>query len=158
MDKLNDVFLHSCVQHICANQPFDKACADFHVNDKRVARLLVVLKQLHESAEGLEALPEPKLSEIVSSAIRLCGFVDPVEARYVMAIFLDAIENGISNPGGGSLRKTRDRAVRRVVGPQQTQPAGLPARRGSLGNKLDAWLWERHGPDGNRQQTNGTNT
>jgi hypothetical protein len=42
--------------------------------------------------EGLEALPEPELSEIVSSAIRLCGFVDPVEARHVIAIVLDAIE------------------------------------------------------------------
>jgi hypothetical protein len=92
MDKLNEVFLHSCVQHIWANQPFENACADLHVNDKRVARLVVVLKQLHESAEGLEALPEPEGSEIVSSAIRLSGFVDPVEARYVIAIVLDAIE------------------------------------------------------------------
>ena len=92
MDKPNDVFLHSCVQHICTNQPFDKACADLRANDKRVARLLVVLKQLYESAEGLDALPEPELSEIVSSAIGVCGFVDPIEVRDVIAIVLDAIE------------------------------------------------------------------
>jgi len=37
-------------------------------------------------------LPEPELSEIVSSTIRLCGFVDPIEPRYVIAIVLDALE------------------------------------------------------------------
>ena len=102
MDKLNDVFLHSCVQHICANQPFDKAYADFHVCDKRVARLLVVLKQLHESAEGLETLPGPELSEIVSSTIRPCGFVDLIEARYVIAIVLDALEMKSPIPEGAA--------------------------------------------------------
>jgi hypothetical protein len=57
-----------------------------------VAQLLVLLRELNESAEGLERLPEPELSEIVSSAIRVCGFVDPIEARDVIAIVLDAIK------------------------------------------------------------------
>lgn len=94
MDKVNGLFLHSTVEHICPNHAFDETFSDsdLHSQHKRVARLLVLLQQLDESAEGLEALPEPELSEIVSSAIRLCGFVDPIEARDVIATVLDAIE------------------------------------------------------------------
>jgi len=90
MDKLDAVLLYFGV--VCASQAFDKTSADLHVDDKRVARLLVLLKQLNESSAGLEALPAPERSEIVSSAIRVCGFVDPIEARDVIAIVLDAIE------------------------------------------------------------------
>jgi hypothetical protein len=75
-----------------------------------VDQLLVLLEQLDESAEGLEELPKPELNEIVSSAIRVCGFVDPIEARDVIAIVLDAIEIR-SNPGGISLRRAGDCAV-----------------------------------------------
>jgi len=94
MDKVNVLFLHSSVEHMCPNRVFGKACfdSDLQIQDKRVAQLLVLLQQVNESAEGLEALPEPELSEIVSSAIRVCGFVDPIEARDVIAIVLDAIE------------------------------------------------------------------
>ena len=92
MDKLDAVLLYFAVEHICASQALDKTCADLHVDDKRVARLLVLLKQLDESAAGLEMLPEPELNEIVSSAIRVCGFVDPIEVGSVIAIVLDAIE------------------------------------------------------------------
>src|ERR1017187_1307767 len=94
MDKANTLFLHSSVEHTCPNRAFDETLSDsdLDIHDKRVARLLVLLRQLDESAEGLEALPEPELSEIVSSAIRVCGFVDPIEARDGIAIVLDAIE------------------------------------------------------------------
>jgi hypothetical protein len=102
MDKLDAVLLYFAVEHMRASQAFDKTCADLHVDDKRVARLLVLLKQLDESAAGLEMLPEPELNEIVSSAIRVCGFADRIEARDVFAIVLDAIRNASSNPGGGS--------------------------------------------------------
>jgi len=72
--------------------------------------MLVLLEQLDESAEGLEKLPKPELNEIVCSAIRVCGFVDSIEARDVIAIILDAI--GIrSKPGGISLRRAGDCAV-----------------------------------------------
>jgi hypothetical protein len=91
MDKLDAVLLYFAVEHISTSQAFGKTCADLHVDHKRVARLLVLLKQLDESAPGLEMLPEPELDEIVSSAIRVCGFVDPIEARDVIAIVLDAI-------------------------------------------------------------------
>ncbi|MGB8063074.1 MAG: hypothetical protein WCF26_14345 [Candidatus Sulfotelmatobacter sp.] len=92
MDKSDAVILYFAVEDICASQVFDRTCADLHVDDKRMARLLVLLKQLNESSAGLEALPEPERSEIVSSAVRVCGFVDPIEARDVIAIVLDALE------------------------------------------------------------------
>ncbi len=101
MDKVNTLFLHSSVEHMCPNRVFGKTCSDsdLDIHDKRVARLLVLLRQLDESAEGLEALPEPELSEIVCSAIRVCGFVDPIEARDVIAIALNAIEMQNPIPG-----------------------------------------------------------
>ena len=94
MDEVSTPFLDSSVEHMCPNRAFDETLSDsdLDIHDKRVARLLVLLRQLDESAGGLEALPEPELSEIVSSAIRVCGFVDPIEARDAIAIVLDAIE------------------------------------------------------------------
>jgi hypothetical protein len=96
MDKLDAVLLYFAVDHMCASQAFDKTSSDLHIEDERVGRLLVLLRKLDESSEGLEALPEPERSEIVCSATRLCGFVDPTEARGVIAIVLDAIE--MQNP------------------------------------------------------------
>jgi len=92
MDKLDTMLLYFAVEHMSASQAFDKTCADLHVDDKRVARLVVLLKQLDESSAGLEGLPEPERSEIVSTAIRVSGFVDPIEALDVIAIVLEAIE------------------------------------------------------------------
>lgn len=82
------------LKHMCPNRVFGKTCSDsdLQIHDSWVARLLVLLQQLYESAEGLGALPEPELGEIVCNAIRVCGFVDPIEARDVIAIVLDAIE------------------------------------------------------------------
>ncbi len=54
--------------------------------------MLVLLQQIDESAEGLDALPKPELSELVSGAIRVCGFVDPIKARDVIATVLDALD------------------------------------------------------------------
>jgi hypothetical protein len=112
MDKVDALFLHSSVEHMGLNRVFGKTCSDsdLQIHDKRVVQLLVLLQQLDESAEGLEELPAPELSEIVSSATRMCGFVDPIEARDVIAIVLDAIEKR-SNPGGSSLRRAGDCAV-----------------------------------------------
>jgi hypothetical protein len=92
MDKLDAVLLYFAVGDICASRSYNTTCADLHVDAKRMARLLVLLKQISETSAELEALPEPELSEIVSSAIGVCGFVDPIEVRDVIAIVLDAIE------------------------------------------------------------------
>jgi hypothetical protein len=96
MDKVNSLFPQFPVEQTGPNHAFSKTHSNFQIDDQRVARLLVLLKQLDESAGGLEALPEPELSEIVWGAIRVCGFVDPIEAREVIAVVLDAIE--IQNP------------------------------------------------------------
>jgi hypothetical protein len=86
MDKVDALFLHSSVEHMSLNRVFGKTCSDsdLQIHDTRVARLLVLLQQLDESAEGLGG-------ESVCSVIRVCGFVDPIEARDVIAIVLDAI-------------------------------------------------------------------
>jgi hypothetical protein len=94
MDKVDALFLHSSVEHMWPNRAFGKTCSDsdLQIHDKRVPQLLVLLQQLDESAEGLEKLPDPELGEIVCSAIRVCGFEEPIEAQDVIAIVLEAIE------------------------------------------------------------------
>jgi hypothetical protein len=93
MDKADAMFLYSSVEHT-GYRALDKPYfgSDLQSPDKRVARLLVLLQQLNESAEGLETLPEPELTEIVQCAIRLCGLVDPIETQSAIAAVLDAIE------------------------------------------------------------------
>jgi hypothetical protein len=59
----------------------------------------MLLQQLYDSVGGLRALPKPELSEIVSSAVRLCGFVDPIEAQGVIATVLYGIEMQDPDPG-----------------------------------------------------------
>jgi hypothetical protein len=70
----------------------DMYVKDVHIEDHRVARFLVLLQRLDQSVGGLRTLPTPELHEIVMSAIRLSGFVDPVEARNLIATVFDAIE------------------------------------------------------------------
>lgn len=60
--------------------------------DQRVTHLLVLMRQIDESAGGLGTLPMSELSEIVCGAIELCGFADPVEARDVIRTVLQTIE------------------------------------------------------------------
>jgi hypothetical protein len=95
MDKANALFLYYSSPHdMGPNRALDESLfgSDLQSQDKRVARLLLLLQQLNESSEGLETLPEPELTEIVNSAIRLCGFVDPIETQNAIAAVLDAIE------------------------------------------------------------------
>ena len=101
MDKANKAFQHSWDEHMCPRSAFGKTCSDsdLHIQDKRTAQLLMVLQQLYESAEGLRALPKRELSEIVSSAVRVCGFVDPIEAEVVIATVLYGIEMQDPDPG-----------------------------------------------------------
>ena len=64
----------------------------FRVPDIRVARLLLVLSELETRMAGLQDLPDPDLTELVSSAVVACGFTDPAEVRYAIAEVLEAIE------------------------------------------------------------------
>jgi len=100
MDNTNKLFLYPSAERGWANPEFNKPCSDLktRIEDKRVARLLLVLHELDESVAGLQALPKTELSELVSSAILACGFVDPIEARYAIATVLETIEMQDSMP------------------------------------------------------------
>jgi hypothetical protein len=98
MDKTNDLFLNT------AENPetgFRNTSSDskVYIADRRMARLLLVLHELDKSVAGLEELPQPELTELVSSAIMACGFVDGTEARYAIAAVLETIEMGDLVPG-----------------------------------------------------------
>jgi hypothetical protein len=96
MDKINNLLVDSSVVQIFPDTAFDSfSNSDVYIPDKRVASLLILLQQLDEAAAGLGALPEPELGEIVSSAIHLCGFADPIEARDVIAAVLDALKEDV---------------------------------------------------------------
>jgi hypothetical protein len=63
-----------------------------HIADKRIARLLLVLHELDQYVAGLEQLPQDELIDLVSNAIRACGFSEGTEARYAIAAVLEAID------------------------------------------------------------------
>ncbi len=94
MDKISKSFPEPSAEYPWLELGFDRSRSDsnFHITDKRMARLLLVLHELDKSVAGLEALPESKLSELVSSAILSCGFVDRVEAQKAIAAVLETIE------------------------------------------------------------------
>jgi hypothetical protein len=98
MDKTNDLFLNTAENPESA---FGNTSSDskVYIADKRMARLLLVLHELDKSVAGLEELPQPELTELVSSAIMACGFVDGTEARYAIAAVLETIEMGDLVPG-----------------------------------------------------------
>jgi hypothetical protein len=62
------------------------------IADKRVARLLLILHDIDEAVAGIEDIPQNELVELVSAAIRACGFVNDCEARYAIASVLEAID------------------------------------------------------------------
>jgi len=63
-----------------------------YMADERVARLLLVLHEIDQSLAGLEKLPLSEFTELASSAILACGFVDGTEARYAITAVLEVIE------------------------------------------------------------------
>ena len=100
MDEINKPFLDLSTEHIWPTPEVSQVFADLkvRVTDERVARLLLMLHELDESVAGLEELPKTELSELISSAIQACGFVDPIEERYAIAAVLEAIEMNDSMP------------------------------------------------------------
>ena len=62
------------------------------IADKRVARLLLILHVIDEAVTRIEDIPQNELIELVSAAIRACGFVNDCEARYAIASVLEAID------------------------------------------------------------------
>jgi hypothetical protein len=100
MDKINKLFPYPTTKHMWPTPEVNQAFADSRVRikDERVARLLLMLYELDESVAGLEELPNAELSELITSAILACGFVDPIEERYAIAAVLEAIEVHDSMP------------------------------------------------------------
>jgi len=94
MDKINKPFLDPSTKRMWPTPEVSQVFADskVRITDERVARLLLMLHELDESVAGLEELPKSELSELISSAIQACGFVDPIEERYAIAAVLEAIE------------------------------------------------------------------
>ena len=100
MDEINKPFLDLSTEHIWPTPEVSQVFADLkvRVTDERVARLLLMLHELDESVAGLEELPKTELSELISSSIQACGFVDPIEERYAIAAVLEAIGVNDSMP------------------------------------------------------------
>jgi hypothetical protein len=63
-----------------------------YTSDKRLARLMLVLRELDESLAKFEELSQSELSEIVFNAILACGFAEGTEAQYAIGAVLEAIE------------------------------------------------------------------
>jgi len=92
MDRA-DEFLQSSGEHRHLLQTLAMcSIPDLYFKDKRVARLLVILRQVHESVGGLAALSKPELTEIASCAVRLSGYLHAIEAREVLASVLEAFD------------------------------------------------------------------
>ncbi|HET6217982.1 MAG TPA: hypothetical protein VFE27_13245 [Acidobacteriaceae bacterium] len=94
MDKLSVRFPHWSAEPLHPDHAFGKAYSDarLYLKDHRVSQLIVLLQQVQVSAGRLGALPKPQLNEIVSGAVQLCGFVNPILAEDVIATVLEAFE------------------------------------------------------------------
>ena len=94
MDKINKLFPDPSTERMWPSPEVNQAFADskVRITDERVARLLLILHEIDESVAGLEELPKTELTELISSAILACGFVDPIEERYAIAAVLEVIE------------------------------------------------------------------
>jgi hypothetical protein len=101
MNKTSELFPHWPAEPLHPDRAFGKAYSDarLYLKDQRVSQLVVLLQQVQESAGGLGALPQPQLNEIVASAVRLCGFANPILAEDVIATVLEAFEMRDSIPG-----------------------------------------------------------
>ena len=94
MNTENESCLHSLEEDFGASSASGQSTSDPDMNiNQRMAQFLLLLQQIEESA-GLAELPDAELSEMVTSALGLCGFVDSNDARDVIASVLAAIERG----------------------------------------------------------------
>ena len=100
-DKGKGPLMHSSQEHMSSGNRFGKMLSDSYldIQDKRVTRLFSLLHQLDESAGGLGALPADELGEVLSSAVRLSGFSNPIEARNVIATVLEELKMQNPIPG-----------------------------------------------------------
>ena len=91
MAGLRTVFLSSSLRSypaFCSSRSNSELCR----NDPRVVRLAVLLRDLEKALHEVEPIPDFELCEIVSGAIELFGFTDPVETQNVISAVLDALK------------------------------------------------------------------
>ena len=93
MRKIRTAF-NPRVEHDCPDHSFGKGISilDFHALDERLSRLIILFRQLDKSLPGLVSIPEVELTEIVYSAMHVCGFIDPIEAEYAIENVLQTLE------------------------------------------------------------------
>jgi hypothetical protein len=94
MDKYNDLFFHSSAHDMRPAALWSDINSDsnWYLKDERVSQLLLLLQRLQDAAGSLTSLPKSELTEIVGSAVRLSGFMDPTEEQEVMAVVLNTLE------------------------------------------------------------------
>lgn len=104
MNKVENALLQSCEEDIGSNSGCGPTVSDGDLNiNQRMAQLMMLLQQIDETAKGLDDVPMDELSEMVSSALGLCGFVDSNEARDALAQVLEAIERTDRSPANPGL-------------------------------------------------------
>ncbi|MFZ0297516.1 MAG: hypothetical protein WAM13_04135 [Candidatus Sulfotelmatobacter sp.] len=93
MDKAGKPFFPSHDEWMCLRGAIGKAYSDssLYLKDKRVAQLLLLLRLLHRDV-GFAALPQSALTEIISSAVGVSGFRNPIEAQDVIDVVLEVIQ------------------------------------------------------------------
>ncbi len=94
MEKMNSQFLNApdVGVHLDGSHRTKRVDSHLRTPDIRVARLLLVIRQLELCLAGLEYLPDSDLMELISCAIMACGFTEPAETRCAIAQVLEAIE------------------------------------------------------------------
>jgi hypothetical protein len=95
MDKFDDQLFYSSAPNMHPTRVWSDTYSDspWHIKDRRVSQLLLLLQQLQEAAGSLRSLPKSELTEIVCSAVRLSGFMDPIEEQEVIAVVLNTLES-----------------------------------------------------------------
>ncbi|MFZ0137807.1 MAG: hypothetical protein ACLPRE_02320 [Limisphaerales bacterium] len=94
MDKVGKPLFLSGAEHNRLHNAFGKVYSDssLYLKDERVAQLVLLLRLLHQDVGGLAALPKSELREIISSAVGVCGFANPVEAQDVLDVVMEVLE------------------------------------------------------------------
>jgi hypothetical protein len=94
MEKTNTPFRDFSGYDARHSHTFAMACSEaaLYLKDRKVAQLLLLLRQLNETTGGLVGLPKAELREIVTSAVGVCGFGNPLEVQEVIAAVLEAFE------------------------------------------------------------------
>ncbi len=93
MGKIDNWALHCCDGPMCPHRNCAPTWSELnlYLKDERMARLLLLLRQLHDSTGSFWVFPNSELRDVIACAVGLCGFYNPVEARDVVSAIVEAI-------------------------------------------------------------------